>query len=99
MPLLESQVDSKIVTWFKRTYPAGAVIKLAMVGAHGTAGWPDRLFLHGGESVYMELKATGKAPTDLQFARMKQLADAGCKWVTWTDDPNVGIRYLMGVFK
>lgn len=91
--LTEKKIDEKVVRWFKSEYPEGVCIKLATVGAHGTAGWPDRLFLNDDEASFVELKAPGKKPTPLQLARMDQLRRAGCR-VQWFDNPEEAIEFI-----
>lgn len=94
MPVLsEKWIDAKVVRWFKRVCHDGVCIKLAMVGAHGTSGWPDRLFIARGRAAFMELKAPGKKPTPLQEARMAELRAAGAV-VSWFDDDEAAINWL-----
>lgn len=90
----EKSVDVKLVKLFKRQYPDGVCIKLATVGAHGTAGWPDRCFVANGRVAFVELKAPGKKPTPLQEARMSQLRYAGAK-AEWFDDADLAFKWLL----
>lgn len=41
-------------------------------------GVPDRIFIRDGVVVFIEFKAPGKKPTQLQAATIKKLRDAGC---------------------
>lgn len=93
MPVLEKQVDEKLVRLFKKNYPDGVCIKMATVGAHGTAGWPDRCFIANGQVAFVEVKAPGKKPTPLQEARMSQLRHAGAK-TEWFSDADDAMRWL-----
>ena len=93
MPVLEKQVDARLVALFKKHYPEGVCIKMAVVGAHGTAGWPDRCFIANGRVAFVELKAPGKKPTPLQEARMNQLRHAGAK-AEWFDDADTAMAWL-----
>lgn len=94
--MLEKQVDEKLCRLFKKRWPTGVCIKLATVGAHGTAGWPDRLFIAGGEVAFVELKATGAWPTALQTARLDQLRAAGVA-ARWFDDADLAFEWLVSV--
>ena len=99
MPVLrEKQVDEKIVKWFKKNLPTGVCIKIGMVGAHGTAGWPDRLFIYCGLGLFVEMKAPGKRPTPLQEARMAELRKAGA-FVYVASDLEEAIRYMENFFR
>jgi len=99
LKLLERKVDDKIVKWFKQTfpYPTGVCIKLSTAGAHGTVGWPDRLFIAKGKVAFLETKATGNEPTPLQHEKLAALRRAGMQ-ATWTDDPAKGIAFLKEAF-
>lgn len=99
MPILrEKQVDAKIVNWFKTNCKGGVCIKIGMVGAHGTAGWPDRLFLYCGLGLFVEMKAPGAKPTPLQAARHEELARAGAM-VYVADNPYDAIEYMEAFFR
>jgi len=45
-------------------------------------GVPDRVFLHNGRALFLELKAPGKKPTVLQLRMIQKLRDRGvpCWW-------------------
>lgn len=43
----------------------------------GTAGVPDRICLHDGRVVFVELKAPGKKPRPIQQRRIQQLREQG----------------------
>jgi hypothetical protein len=44
----------------------------------GNAGVPDRLvLLPGGKVIFVELKAPGKKPTQLQYAQQKKISSLG----------------------
>jgi hypothetical protein len=99
MPILtEKQVDQKIVRWFKENCKGGVCIKIGMVGAHGSAGWPDRLFLYCGLGLFVEMKAPGKRPTPLQQARHDELRRAGAM-VLVASNPEEAIDYMEGFFR
>jgi hypothetical protein len=40
-------------------------------------GVPDRIFMKGGRTIFIEFKASGKKPTKLQWRRIEQIEKAG----------------------
>lgn len=68
----EKDIESHLVKAVKRI--GGKSIK--MVPLHET-GIPDRLVLHKGKAVFVELKAPGKKPRAIQVAYMKELNSHG----------------------
>ena len=42
-------------------------------------GVPDRIFMKDGRIVFIEFKAPGKQPTELQEHIMRKMVDAGCE--------------------
>ena len=46
-------------------------------GSPGHVGVPDRMILHNGRTVFVEVKAPGKTPTKLQEHCHKELREAG----------------------
>ena len=88
MPVrLESSIERAVAEYGKRT--GWVSIKLSTSGPRGAAGWPDRLFLRGGQAVFIEFKRPGGKVTPLQASRHTQLLDAGC-FVFVVDDVNRG---------
>jgi hypothetical protein len=96
--VLEKKIDQRIVALFKKRWPDGICIKLGMVGAYGTAGWPDRMFVVNGRVVLIEVKAPGKKPTALQARRIEQLRFAGLK-VACFDDAGPAYQWLVDVLE
>lgn len=43
----------------------------------GTAGVPDRICIHRGRVIFVELKAPGRLPRPIQRRRIQQLTDHG----------------------
>lgn len=85
----ESTIEKKLVAYakakgcltFKFTSPS-------------VKGVPDRVFIHNGATLFLELKAPGKKPTPLQMAMIQKLRDQGVPcW--WTDDVDIG-RIMIG---
>jgi Holliday junction resolvase len=88
MPVrLESSIERAVVEYGKRT--GWVSIKLSTSGPRGAAGWPDRLFMRRGKSVFIEFKRPGGKATPLQQSRHDQLVDAGY-FVFVVDDVNRG---------
>lgn len=74
-------------------------VKLTTLGARGTSGWPDRLFiLPGGRVLWMELKAPGRKPTKLQESRIRQLRERGHS-VWLVDSVDAGKKLLTEAMK
>ncbi len=79
--LLESDIEKKVVLHAKKT--GWLPFKLNL---QGNRGWPDRLFIYPGPFfVFIEFKAKGKKPTELQEHRMAQLRNMGIV-ALWYDD-------------
>jgi hypothetical protein len=51
----------------------------------GERGYPDRIFIKNGTTVWVELKSPGKKPNQTQTYRMTKLKEAGAL-VTWGDN-------------
>lgn len=76
----ESAIERKVVAYCK----ARGVLCYKFVSP-GRSGVPDRLILHKGRAMFLELKAPGMEPSDLQAHEMVRLArDGGCV-VGWSD--------------
>lgn len=58
-------------------------------------GVPDRIFMKGGRIVFIEFKALGKKPTDLQDHIIRKMVDAGCE-VHVCDSVEGGCNALFG---
>lgn len=71
----EKHVQGKALEWAKkRRVPA---IRLSMMRG-AAAGWPDVCFLiPGGSPVFIEFKAPGKKPSELQTHRIATLRKGG----------------------
>lgn len=62
-------------------------------------GVPDRLFIKpGGKTLFMEVKAPGGRPTELQMQVMRKMYDFGVA-VCWTDDLEQGQVILLRFMK
>ena len=63
------------------------------LGGLGDRGKPDRVFLHYGVILFMEFKAPGKLPSNLQLWHARALAGIGYS-VHTVDDAQQGIDIL-----
>lgn len=63
----------------------------------GTAGVPDRICIHRGRIVFVELKAPGCQPRPIQHRRMKQLKDHGM--TVLVVDSTDGIREVLDALR
>jgi len=58
---LESEVEAEVVKYAK----SKGCMERKMNGT-GYRGWPDRLFLYNGRTLWVEFKKLGEKPTNLQ---------------------------------
>lgn len=70
----ESAIETKVCAYAKLK---GWIVG-PKAGAH-SRGWPDRMFLKKGKTVFIEFKAPGEKPSPLQAHRIEKLTDAGFK--------------------
>jgi hypothetical protein len=68
----ESQIEKEVVAWAK----AQAILAIKFTPM-GEVGWPDRVFMAGGRSVFIEFKAPGKVARPLQAERIRVLVNNG----------------------
>ena len=66
----ESQTEKDVCLWAK----AHGILAVKFTPM-GEVGWPDRIFLYKGKSVFIEFKATGKRARPLQEHRLEVLRD------------------------
>ena len=89
MSKLEKEEESKIRNWCKKNNVL--FIKFTPMGEKG---WMDRIvILPNGKHIWMELKRNGKAPTRLQYHRMKTLYDYNVV-ALWFDSAEEAIEFL-----
>jgi hypothetical protein len=88
---LEAAVDRGVVEYARRK--GVLVIKLSLHGAHGTAGWPDRMFLYKGKTLFMEMKGSNGKATGLQLMRIDALKAQGFHAYV-INDPDLGKRLI-----
>lgn len=96
MPVLESRIQKKVVDYARKK---GAVaIKVTTLGARGSAGWPDYLFLYEGKALFIEFKREGGKLTPLQTERFRQIFMAEFAGIV-ADSVKAGIKALDNHFR
>lgn len=77
--MTEAQLEKKIVQFAKSL---GIYTRKFTSPSHRAV--PDRLFMHGGIVLFLEIKAAGKKPTAAQLHEMALISSVG-GWVRWAD--------------
>ncbi len=98
MRVLERTVDQGVVKWARSVWPRMIVRKLSTLGARGTNGDPDRLFLWKGKLMLIEMKAPGGDCTPLQLQRQEEWRAAGAT-VLVVDTAAAGRAALLQFFE
>lgn len=85
----ESAIEKKVNDFAK----ANGIISLKLEAGRFSSGKPDRQFLYNGKVLFIEFKAPGKKPTELQAKWQEKLTASGfiCRW---TDNPGEAIQWL-----
>lgn len=92
----EAALLAKLVRFAKQR--GLTVIRLAF-RAGVARGWPDLLVLApGGQALFLEVKARGKKPTELQLSTLRRLDHLGFK-AEWVDDLEDGMRRIEGIIR
>jgi len=91
--MLESRIERKFTVWCEKNN-----IVSWKFSSPGRSGVPDHIFHNKTRTAYIEFKQPGKKPTELQYAQMEVLADAGIP-VMWTDNVEDAKDWLMKVFR
>jgi hypothetical protein len=84
----ESEIEKAIVEFAKKN----GISTLKLSGPHDR-GKADRLFMHNGKALFLEIKAPGKKPTELQKRFLRERHYDGFP-ATWVDDKDDGISFL-----
>tara|TARA_R110002153_G_scaffold12460_2_gene46433 strand:- start:426 stop:764 length:339 start_codon:yes stop_codon:yes gene_type:complete len=83
----ESQLEGKLVRY------AGMVkIYTRKFTSPGQRSVPDRVFVQG-RTLFLEVKAAGKKPTDAQMDEIDAINNAG-GFATWVDNAVAGMNFL-----
>lgn len=88
----ERSVEKQVCDWAKEN----GISTLKLGGIHNR-GKADRLFMKGGKTIFCELKAPGKKPTDLQFKFIRERRADGFA-ADWFDNAGFAIRFLSKEF-
>ena len=84
--MLEKNIELKLVMEVKKKN--GLALKLVCPGFYGM---PDRIvLLQGGKTGFVEVKAPGKKPRELQIVRHRQLRKLGFKVFVLDDKNQIG---------
>lgn len=87
--MLEKEIERKVVNWSK---DHGWITLKFKPENH--RGFPDRIFISPfGKHVWIEFKAPGKRPTQLQHVRLRKLMEHRVNAV-WFDSSEGAIAYL-----
>lgn len=86
----EKSTEKTICKWAK-----GRGAQVWKVNPVANSGWPDRLFLlPNGVYVWLEVKAKGEKPTELQLLRLSELTRRGAL-AFWSDNLQDMKRWLL----
>ena len=90
--MTEAQLETKLVTFCREhgllTY------KFASPSHRGV---PDRIIMHDGRILFVELKRPGNKPTELQLREIERIKANGVAAI-WADDWHRLTCYLIGFF-
>lgn len=88
-PPLEKDIEKKVCAWAKQQ--GCLVYKFTSPSQRSV---PDRMFvLPYGTVVFIEFKAPGKVPTELQRKELLKLTDQGVR-ASWSDNSEQAIQWL-----
>lgn len=90
--MIESQVERYLHSKVTANY--GMCLKFV---SPGTAGVPDRIVIHKGRTMFVELKRPGEKPRPLQKVRARQMSAAGAMvyCISTTDQVDQFVNELM----
>jgi Holliday junction resolvase len=91
--VLESQVEAGLVRYAKKHG-----IYTRKFVSPSQRGVPDRIFVHGGLVLFLEIKRPGEEPTKLQLHELSLLESVGAT-ATWVDTVTKGKAVLDAVFR
>jgi hypothetical protein len=87
MPLLEKSIEDKVVKWARTA--GWLALKVNFV----EKGFPDRLFIYRGHTIFLEFKKPGEKPEALQEFRIAELQRQGIP-AFWVDNAITAISFL-----
>lgn len=86
--ILERDVEASLIRYAKANH-----ILTHKFSSPSKRGVPDRIFIHGGKVLFLEIKAPGKTPSALQFNEMKKIKEHG-GLTNWVDNVESGKQLL-----
>jgi hypothetical protein len=75
-------------------FAGGLGVGTLKIAGPNDRGKPDRLFFKDGKAIFIELKATGAKPTELQLRTIKKLREKGM-FADWTDSPKQASQWIL----
>lgn len=91
--ILEKDVEKKVCDEAAKL----GIVSIKLSGPYHR-GVPDRIFLHRGKVLFMEMKKPGGRPTKLQEMWLERLEEQGFEAIV-CDDPDAGILALREMVK
>ncbi len=92
--MLEKAIENAVTRWAK----SKGIITRKMNGL-GNRSWPDQMFIFpDGRIVFIEFKAPGKQPTELQAHMIADLQKRGV-YVDWFDNKMEALVFLASFFE
>ena len=73
----ERQIQSKILSYLRSTYPKALSLKLHEDPVFGVVGIPDIMFLHDGKALFFEVKRPGEKSSKIQESIMTKMINNG----------------------
>lgn len=92
MKITESKIERKVVEFCRKN--GLLTFKFASPSNRGV---PDRIIIHKGKVMFLELKRPGNTPTALQEREIERIKAAGA-WATWADSYERATALLMAFF-
>ena len=75
-------------------FAAGVGVGTLKLNGSGARGKSDRLFFKDGKAIFIEMKATGEKPTELQLRNIRKLREKGM-FADWTDSPKQASQWIL----
>lgn len=88
----ESEIERKMVRYCRELG-----ILTYKFTSPSSRGVPDRILMHGGRVLFVELKQEGNKPTPLQQHEMARIRDAGVQ-VAWVDSWDKARELVTGFY-
>lgn len=92
--MLERDIEKAVCEYAKKNGVLSFKIPASQYG--NSAGWPDRVFLYQGRTLFVEFKAPGKTMTPLQEVQARKLQKVG--YPVWMIDNRENGKDLIDEF-